>query len=176
MDALYISKNGIHQFAAELREAASLSVLWSWIGNEHNKIFLDVTRNDAFGLHRWKPFQVMVGDLISIALSEANQTDRPADSVTESEMVERIRKQPKMIPGKRTLVPIRNVGNLICSINNEHLFTFNLTTENMLSVSFVWLGDKSGMALISVRSDGLPQLEIPNIAFGDEITFRTSCS
>ena len=52
------------------------------------------------------------------------------------------------------------------------LFSFHLTTDNMLSVGFVWLGNRTGMSLMHIGSEVSPKPIIPTIAFGDEVTIH----
>jgi hypothetical protein len=79
-----------------------------------------------------------------------------------------------MKSGKRRKPCLQDIGDLDCYLNGKHLFSFHLNTDNMLSVEFVWLGDRSGIPLMHVGLDvGSPKVKIPKMTFGDEVAFRT---
>lgn len=172
MDAFFIYKNDIHQLAAELKPAALMSFSLDWIGNTKKRIWVDLTRVDDLGTHRWKPVRLLVGDKISFITTDANNYDEPIESLTAEALDHLQRSKPKMKPAKRARPRARNIGELYCQINNKDVFSFHLSTGNLLSIAFVWIGDRNGTSMIHIGLDGSsPQVKIPKIKFGDEVTF-----
>lgn len=175
MDALCIYKNDIHQLAAELIPSASVSFSLDWIGNAKKEIAVDVTRTDAFGgIHRWKVLRFLVGDKMSFTTMEAKTIDNPIESFTVEDLVNLARQKPKMTPRKKVRTPVQEIGDLHCQVNNKHLFSFHLNSRNMLSVEFVWLGDRTGRFVMDIGSEVTPKPKLPKMRFGDEVTFRTT--
>lgn len=173
MDALCIFENDIHQMAAELRPSAALSFSLNWIGNTEKEILIDVTRTDDFGIHRWNPLRLLVGNRMSLITMRTNKIDDPIESLT-AEQQENLQKcKPMMRPARTARALPRKIGILDCQINNAPLFSFHLSTENMLNVDFVWIGDKTGMCMLHLFLDGAStKSRIPKMKFGDEATFR----
>jgi hypothetical protein len=174
MDAFCISKNGIQELAAELTPLAGVGFNLNWYGNPNQGIAIYVTRtNQLARQERWKDLQVLVGDRVAFVTREVSTVDKPIERFTDEELVNLARAKSKMKPGKAMRTPVREVGFLDCDINNKPLFSCRLTTDNMLSVGVVWLGDKTGMAVMHMGSEVSSKPQIPEIVFGDEVTFRT---
>ena len=116
--------------------------------------------------------RLLVGEKISFLTRQANKIYEPIECFTDEALVNLARSKPKMTPGKRVRARLRDIGDLDCEINNKHLFSFHLNTDNILSVEFVWLGDRAGSSVMHVGLDGAsPKPKIPKIPFGDEVTF-----
>lgn len=172
MDALCICKNGIHQLAAALIPSTGMGFDLNWYGDAKQGIAIYVTRSDELASQdRWKDLQILVGDKLSLVTREANSVDEPIESFAVADRVNQAKANPKMKPAKQLRPPLREIGILDCHINNKPLFSFHLTTDNMLSVGFVWLGDRFGRSLVHIGWDSSSKPIIPKIAFGDEVTF-----
>jgi hypothetical protein len=173
MDALCISKNGIQQLSVELIPSAGLGIDLGWYGDAKQGIAIHVTRTDELAQQgRWKDLHVLVGDRISFVTREVDSVDEPIEFLTDEDLINQARTKPKMRSEKRVRTPLRKLGVLDYQINSKPLFSFHLTTDNMLSVGFVWLGNRTGMSLMHIGSEVSPKPIIPTIAFGDEVTIH----
>ena len=174
MDVLCIYKNDIRQLAAKLTQTGAVSFRLNWIGNTKREISIDVSRSDDFGIHRWNPSPILVGEKISLVTTFANKIDEPKESFTHEQLVKQVRTQPKMMPAKKVRERLLEIGDLECRINGKRIFAFPLNSDSMLSVEFVWLGDRTGISVMEIGSEVSPKPRIPKITFGDEVIFFTN--
>jgi hypothetical protein len=175
MDAIVIYKNGMRQLSAELRPAALVSFSLDWIGNPEGKIGIRLTRVDNLGTHAWEPGPLSVADTISFVATEVQEISEPPWSLATYDR-DRVRKtKPTMKLTKGAKRHHGNIGNLLFQIKRKEICSFPLNTDNLLLVTFVWLGDSSGQSLIHIGLDGsVPEVKIPKIRFGDKVTLSST--
>ena len=164
---------GGYQMAAALMPAAGVSFSLNWIGDARNALATAVTRVDDRGMHRWHPPRLVVRGKVLCIAREVEKADEPIGSVMDPRL-ESFQK-PKMRRSKRAAPAAREVGELCCQVDDKHVFSFRLNTNNVLLVNFVWLGDRHGSAMLHVSLDGSsPPLKIPSIGFGDQVVFGST--
>ena len=61
MNALFVFKNNVRQLAASLSPTALVSFDPDWIANVEKELFVDVTKVDDVGTHRWSPISLRNG-------------------------------------------------------------------------------------------------------------------
>jgi hypothetical protein len=177
MDALCVFRNDVCRVAAELRPDAAVQFSFFWIGNAEKEVYIDIACSHDGRHYRWRPVRFEVGDKISVVTAEVKNVDRPIESFTGEDMDHRMKSTSEVKPARRRRVPIRDIGDLECHINDKRLFSYHLNTDNMMSVEFLWLGDRNGRSLIRVdlyASDSPRDSDIPTVRFGDTVTITSS--
>lgn len=126
-------------------------------------------------MHRWEVRPVQVGDEIVLRAGSVMHVDEPSESHTQKEW-ERIHKSKPPIkkPRKRRRPKVSAIGRLEFEVNEKPVASAKLTTENIVSVNFLWIDGKGGYSLVHLGfGEPAPRRRIPKIRFGDEIAIRT---
>jgi hypothetical protein len=173
MDALLVFRNEIRSISAKLMRSTATSLSLGWIGNERGEVGINLTRADNWGTYKWKLKPLLIGEKVSFLTATVTKADEP-DEFLANAYLERPKRTKAKLPRAKSRKPkrARRIADLVCHVNNKKVCSLHLTTGNIFLMNYVWVGDRTGYALLHMGLGGSSAaLRTPKIRFGDQIGF-----